>query len=107
MRDKTQPISTSLEEIDSDISMAFKCPFCDAEHHETYNQYEALYVLDIFTDTVNCDCGAVLECEFEIEVRGNIECTPPKNTDEGEYVLPGPNQFDLFTGKTIAQMELE
>lgn len=55
-------------------------------------------------ESFDCDCGALIDFSYEIDVRGQAEVSTFID-DKNEQVKPAPNQLDMFTGMTIQEAQ--
>lgn len=104
MSNKNKPHQIEIHQIRSDIKIKFFCPNCGENYQSVYDQFDDWNVWENFTQKIDCVCGSSLNCDFSIDVSGKIDYTPPKEILEN---LPAPNQINLFTNKTIEEMESE
>lgn len=73
------------------VDISFDCPFCgEANYIESDEE-------GMTRSSHTCDCGALIEYSLWVDVTGNATVT---KMEENEVVV-GPNQINLFTGKTV------
>jgi hypothetical protein len=90
-------------EISGEVRFLFTCPHCSKEHSDLIDIYYAGKSEAWETSTLSgqCDCGAEFNIDLEAEASASGWFGPKPEAGE-EVVLPGPNQIDMFTGKTLA-----
>ena len=92
--------------------LEIECPHCETTHTSELDGWQGgNSIWDCETETIDCECGASIHVDSEVSIDLSIEFDKPTHDEEGNEIpepIPiAPNQIDMFTNKTVKQMESE